>query len=274
MCGEASKSSFWFWSACRRGFWEALNPPRNFASTAAWPCCSFSGRYARLLLGGLTWKHCPVSLGLAGLLFGIFQLIPWPGALLPWVAPGTAQLTHELLPTRPELLPGGESVPAVPFPAGSTISLHPAETRLALVRLLAVLILFAVVRNNLGSVASLRRLSVAVLVNGFLLALFAVVQFFSSPPQTVYWHIPVLNNPFGPFICKNHFPFYLNLCIGLGAGLLSRSGTGRRLGRALERSTPFNLHGLLNNPAALSCACRRWPSWSAVSPCRCRTAVC
>src|SRR5260370_38619286 len=36
----------------------------------------------------------------------------------------------------------------------------------------------------------------------------------------MYYRYPVLNNSFGPFINHNHFPFYLNMCIGLGGGLL------------------------------------------------------
>ena len=139
----------------------------------------------------------------------------------------------------------------MPHPAGATISLHPAETRTALVRLLAILILFAVVRNNLVSVAVLRRLSFVVFLNGFLLALFAVVQFFSSSPNTVFWKLPTLNLSFGPFLCKNHFPFYLSQCIGLGAGLLfSLRPPEERHGRARL----FNLPGLLSNPGTLWCA--------------------
>src|SRR5262249_35720035 len=53
---------------------------------------------------------------------------------------------------------------------------------------------------------------------------------------------PTQGQVFGPFICRNHFPFYANLCLGLGLGLLlarerSRAGRPRR--------------GLLHDPAAL-----------------------
>src|SRR5205807_1640828 len=104
--------------------------------------------------------------------------------------------------------------------AGTTLSLYPGVTRLELVRLLAVFLLFAVVRNNVASVASLRRLSVAALVNGALLTLFGIAQFFTSHPHTLYWSYPVPHAVFGPFICRNHFAFYTNLCFGLGIGLL------------------------------------------------------
>jgi tetratricopeptide (TPR) repeat protein len=84
---------------------------------------------------------------------------------------------------------------------------------------LAVFLVFVVVRNNFASAGALRRLSVAVLINGALLSLFALVQYFSAPPHTVYWTIPAPGAVFGPFISRTHFPFYINLCIGLGLGL-------------------------------------------------------
>jgi hypothetical protein len=65
----------------------------------------------------------------------------------------------------------------------------------------------------------LRRLATAVCINGFALAFFGLIQFFSSPPQTLFWIFPVGNRPFGPFINRDHFAFYINLCIGLSGGL-------------------------------------------------------
>jgi O-antigen ligase/tetratricopeptide (TPR) repeat protein len=212
----------------------------------------------RVVLGGaFTWKKCPVSLGLAGLfLFGLWQLAPLSQPWLEALSPGTARLTRELLPAAPEVLPFGEGAVASPLSAGRTISLHPAQTRLEVLRLLAVLLLFAVVRNNCASLAALRRLAVVALVNGFLLALFGLAQFFSAPPQTVYWTIPVLNNPFGPFVCKNHFPFYLNLCIGLGVGLLlflrrPATGPGRASNLEARPGLLGNLLELLQTPGVL-----------------------
>src|SRR5262249_39732783 len=82
-----------------------------------------------------------------------------------------------------------------------------------------------------ASAASFQRLCVVCVANGSLLALFALVQFFTSPHDTVYWTYNTLGQVYGPFICRNHFAFYLNLCIGLGLGLLlSFGGVGRRGG--------------------------------------------
>jgi O-antigen ligase/tetratricopeptide (TPR) repeat protein len=224
--------------------------------------CLFAGVALLLLLwavrllveGPFPWQHCPVALGLAGLvLFGLVQLTPLPAPVLRCLSPRAARLGEDLLPATPEVLPFGEGTVASVFPAGSTLSVHPAATRTEVVRLLAVFLLFAVVRYNVTSPAAFRRLALAALVNGFLLAFFALVQFFSSPPKTAYWTIPVPNTLFGPFISRNDFPFYLNMCIGLGLGLLlSRPGRGPR---TRDRESPGlalpNPLDLLNHPAAL-----------------------
>src|SRR5262249_46784483 len=58
------------------------------------------------------------------------------------------------------------------------------------------------------------------LLNGSALSLFALSQSLSAPPTMVYWSISTRGTVFGPFIDRDHFPFYVCLCIGLSAGLL------------------------------------------------------
>src|SRR5262249_37125482 len=174
-----------------------------------------------LLEGCLTWKQCPVALCLAGMfLLGLGQLVPLPRSVLARLSPATVRTCDEFLPAAAEVLPGGEPRPPVTAPAGHTLSLYPAATRQAAVRLLAVFLLYVVVRSNITAAAALRRLSVVALANGVLLALFGVAQFLTSPHSMLYWRFETAGQVFGPFVCRNHFPFYLNQCIGLGVGLL------------------------------------------------------
>ncbi len=192
--------------------------------------------FRMLVEGRLTWVKCPVALCLAGLfLIGVWQITLLSRSDLARVSPGTSRLYDRLLPAQTEVLGGADQEERPLAPAGATISLYPTATRLELVRLLAVFLLFAAVRNNIASEAGLRRLSVAVLVNGAALSLFALVQHFSSSPDTVFWSYPSLGQVFGPFICRNHFPFYVNVCIGLGVGLiLNRASHLRKRGHQLE----------------------------------------
>jgi hypothetical protein len=195
-----------------------------------------------LLTGTFTWRSCPLTLCLAGLfLLGALQLAPLPAGLSAWLAPGNREWLALLLPRQPEVLPDGGVVSA-PLPAGSALSLYPAGTRLELVRLLALILLFAAVRNNVAGPGAFRRLAVVCLLNGALLGLFAFLQLFSSRRNLLYWTIPAPVPVFGPFICRNHFPFYVNVCLGLGVGLLvsltvketSSRSSRRRHGRREE----------------------------------------
>lgn len=234
-----------------------------------------------LLEWRFTWIRCPAALCLLGLvLIGIGQLVSLPREQLRKLAPMTANQYDRLLPARPELLPGGEAANPGAERAGTTISLFPAATRDTVLKLLAVLLLFAVVRNNLCSSAALWRLSMVTLINGSLLSLFALLQFLTSPHNRLFWRFELEKGQsgFGAFICRNHFPFYVNMCIGLGLGLLlfvrhrrelsqgidASASTERRRGRSpysapsdsdgaseADRSWFDPLVELLQNPAAL-----------------------
>ena len=132
-----------------------------------------------VLEGQLTWQKCPVALCFAGLyLLGLLQFTTLPHNLLGRLAPGTAKLYRDLLPATPEELPYGEARGEVFPPPGTTISLCPGATRREVLKVLAVFLLFAAVRNLPAATASMRRLSVTVVVNGTLLPLFGLIQFF------------------------------------------------------------------------------------------------
>ncbi len=106
-------------------------------------------------------------------------------------------------------------------------------------------------RNNLATAAAFRRLAVAATVNGTALSLFALLQFFGAPHQTLYWTVPAGVEVFGPFICRNHFPFYVNVCLGLGAGLLLSLGAPATGGAARGGWWARSLSAALNDPRRL-----------------------
>src|SRR5262249_60075605 len=118
------------------------------------------------------------------------QITPLPQGVLSFLSPETTALYETLLPATQEKLPGDYAPADLGTAAGSTISLYPAATRHECYRLLAVLLLFVVVRNNLGSAASLWRLAGGLVCNGVALCLFGVVRDYTSPPRRVYWAYP------------------------------------------------------------------------------------
>lgn len=185
-----------------------------------------------LLLDDKTiWPACPVAGCLAGLfVLGVWQITPLPPATLAWIAPGNIALQNRLGPETQEILTGEKAAESVPTKSGSTISLYPGRTRALVIELLGVLLLFTLVRQQIASPASARRLAFFALVNGFFLAFVGVLQFFSSPHNVLYWTFPSLGAVFGPFVCRNNFASYINLCIGMGIGLLLVNSKSRDTG--------------------------------------------
>jgi O-antigen ligase/Flp pilus assembly protein TadD len=186
---------------------------------------------ARMLLEGRPiLAACPITLCLAGLfLLGAWQITPISPSALRSLSPGTAEMNAKLLPQEPE----GDSTQAGRLAAGHTVSLHPAGTQAQLLRLLALIALFAAVRGNVASPGSFRRLAVVALVNGSLLALVGLLQFFSSPRGLIYWTFPTPAAAFGA-MNRNDFAGHLNLCLGLGIGVLLARRLGPRSGRAWD----------------------------------------
>lgn len=205
-----------------------------------------------LFQGEFTWRRCPIILCLAMLLgVGTGQLLPLPTSTIEKLSPAAARLYHTLLPGTEEKLPFGEEPIANVGPArGSTLSLYPINTRFVLLHILAVLVVFSVVRNNIACEASLYRLATVALINGAILSAFALVQYYSSPPNQIYWTYNTPGGVFGPFICRNHFPFYANICLGLVLGLLL-SGHFAEPGEASRTRSWRRLWGLLDDSQSL-----------------------
>ena len=175
---------------------------------------------ARIILAGRPiWTPCPIAPCLAGVcLLALVQTLPLGESWVQWLAPETAALRQGVL-APDESLAQGPREPAEDRSIAGTLSLAPGATRRYLIQLIGVLAVFCVVRNNLREPGSFRRLAWFGAANGVLLTVVGLGQLASSPPETVFWSIPTQGSVFGPFICRNHAAFYLNLCLGLTTGL-------------------------------------------------------
>lgn len=181
---------------------------------------AFLGGVRVLLSGGADSWNCPVALALAALiLLSGLQLLPLPPAWLQAVSPASQELAAKLLPDRHESFVGASAESPI-LEYWRPISLNPPGTRWFLIQLLALLLVAIIVRGQLAGPGFFHRLRWAVFLNGSALSLFALAQAASSPSHMVYWTFATDGSVFGPFICRNHFPFYLSLCIGLSIGLL------------------------------------------------------
>ena len=161
--------------------------------------------------------RCPIFWCLGGMVaLGVWQLLPFDHASMSVLSSNTAALRSDLYPAELESLIGEDSV----APAAETITFDPHATRGRLVQLLGLLALFAVVRFAIASPASWRRFAIACTINGALLSIVALAQRYSSPPNVIYWSYPSLGAAYGPFVCRNNFADYANICLFLGVGLL------------------------------------------------------
>lgn len=189
------------------------------------------------------WISCPVTFLLAVLcVLSIFQIVPLPTEWVDTLSPNTNLLRQRLMPRVAEF--GAQA----PNQFWTTLSLDPGATRIEILRLIAILGIFASVRSNLRDPGSFYRLSWLLAGNGVMLALVGMGQLASSPHHVVFWTMPTEGEVFGPFINRNHAAYYLNLCLGLTFGLL----LGTRFFLASDRTT---LRGFLRDPRILWLIC-------------------
>jgi len=120
--------------------------------------------------------------------------------LLGLIAVGAAQL----------LLPGG----------GNTLTQDPHATRYALIQLSALFVYFAAALAFVDSPRRLRVVTRTVIIFGFLLALYGLMQHFVNPATIFFVREPKQAAPFGPYVNRHHFAGYMELTMALPLGLI------------------------------------------------------
>ena len=166
------------------------------------------------------------QLPIIGLVLVVYLSVLPLGDFAGVLSPEGTRIKSQLLPSQVESLANGQ-VAEIPFwTARGRISFYPAETFRRAFWMVLMALLFTRVQN-LASVDSLRRLCLACLINGSILSYFAVFQHFASDPGEIYWFYPSLGASFGPFINRNHFAFYTNICFGLSLGYIGSRMMGK-----------------------------------------------
>jgi len=164
-----------------------------FALSAAGITCFWS--IDAFILRSAQISRNPLQIPLLGMIaLGLFQLLPLR------TPPKTAGL-----------LPG---------PKG-TLSLDPYSTRLVVVQVACLFIYFAATLVFTDSPHRLRTLVRTITIFGFLLAMFGLMQSFTSDGTRVYWFRQLTQSTaFGPFINRHHFAGYMELTCAIPLGLL------------------------------------------------------
>lgn len=187
----------------------------------------------------LTIRPDGVTLGVGGLLcLTAFQLVPLPIGIVSILSPARAESYRALVPEMLERI--GEEPVAEGRPTAIPLTVDAEMTRHFLADLLIVLLVYIIARNWLASRRSFRRLAIVTAANGAVLALFAFAQMWMANGK-MYWAFDAPASFFGPFVCRNHYPFYAYICLGAIVGLLMNQAnneystvTGTGLGRAYQ----------------------------------------
>ncbi len=171
-----------------------------------------------LLQGQLVWHKCSVTAGLAAaFLLGSAQITAFPPSVLRAVAPSTANFYERVTPAQMEVLSDG-TVPT--YLPRQTLSLDARATRAIVMDLLAIFLLFAVVRNNVPSLPGLRRLSIVLTANGTLLAIVVLLQ--ASLPGLAAFSNGLDDGASALSQCfrRENCGGYILLSVGLAVGLI------------------------------------------------------
>ena len=162
----------------------------------------------------------PTLAGLALLAFLLIQTLPLPGGLVKTISP----LSAELQDTRNHILRELDTQTTAEARTASTfntLSVCPKATRQSLFLLASYLGVFLVMAHTITGWRSLRRTGAVLVISGFLMAVFALVQSFSGTRMIYWFHRPRMGGTiFGPFNNRNHFAAYMNMILGLTVALL------------------------------------------------------
>ena len=149
-----------------------------------------------------------VSIILLGfVVLSLVQLVPIPVALLKVISPLRAHLHETMLPAVAEVLPGETA--GEPRSGLATLTVNAHETHGFLAKVLALFIVYVIVRNWLASKDAFKRFLWVTMINGAILALVAVGGFFSTDRKTMLWSIDTGGSVYGTFVCRNHYPDYI-----------------------------------------------------------------
>lgn len=101
-----------------------------------------------------------------------------------------------------------------------TLSFDPHATRSVLLQLAGLIVYFAAALAFIDSPRRLRLVARLVIIFGFLLAVYGLMQHFINP-STIFWlREPKQAEPFGPYVNRHHFAGYMELALAMPLGLL------------------------------------------------------
>jgi O-antigen ligase len=102
----------------------------------------------------------------------------------------------------------------------ATVYAFPTQTEM--LKLLAYALVFFLAAQAFRERADLTKLVWFLVVLGFGVSLFGIVQHFTSPDNQIYWfrELTLGGDPFGPYVNRNHFAGFVELVVPVGLALM------------------------------------------------------
>lgn len=137
--------------------------------------------------------------------YGIFQFLPLPSFLVKLLSPSSSEL---------------QTFYSLDKSSALSISLSPYATLTELLKIIAFFVVFTIALYNFRNRDNLTGTVKILLVFGFVLAIFAIVQKATWTGE-IYWFrkLTAGGTPFGPFVNRNHFAGFAGMLIPLGLGI-------------------------------------------------------
>ncbi|MEW6107713.1 MAG: O-antigen ligase family protein [Nitrospirota bacterium] len=139
------------------------------------------------------------------ILFILIQSLPLPSSILKFISPSAFSMQTFYSPVKRDFM---------------HISLYPYKTGMELLLIVALFTVFAIAMSNLKNKENLIRALKVLVVFGFSLSIFAIVQK-ATWNGRLYWfrELTLGGSPFGTFVNRNHFAGMTGMLIPLGLGL-------------------------------------------------------
>ena len=196
----------------------------TFVLSASWLRGYSKGQYR--LTSSLVRAKPVLYVMLAWLMFGLFQILPFPGFLVATLSPESWRV-HELAGTN----------------GCSSVSVDTYASLLSFMKSLAYILVFCLCLLLVDTGKRIQKLAQVLVLSGLFQAFYGSLMTLSGLEYGFLIHkYSYIGNATGTFINRNHLAGYLEMCIAVGIGLMisklggNSSHTGRQKLRNLIRT--------------------------------------
>jgi len=150
----------------------------------------------------------------------LFQMVPLSPSVIEHISPNTHDLYIQTVPGYG--MQEADLNASDKISANRPLSIYSHATRDELLKVLAYVAVFFLIINNIKTRDQMRRLVLAIIITGTIVAFLGILQMLSGTNK-IYWFWLSkykIGNYFGPYVNPNHFAGYMGMVIPLGIGLL------------------------------------------------------